>query len=456
MASNNFIQFPSNFIWGAATSAYQIEGAWNEGGRGMSIWDTFCLQEGKINNGEHGEVAANHYQLWPEDVAIMSELGLQTYRFSISWPRIFPFGNGKINTTGLDFYDCLVDALLEKNILPFVTLYHWDLPQALQDKGGWGNRDTANHFADYARVIAERLGDRVKYWITHNEPMVTAMSGHLLGDHAPGIQDPIIALQAGYHLLLSHGLAIEALRSVLPSEAQVGITLNLNPFYPASESDKDRLAAQRGDALLNGLFLEPLFCGHFPAEVSEMIGPLLPVPQPGDFEHISNPLDFLGINYYSRIILKHDPAVILGQATQIQPEGNEYSQMWEIYPPGLYELLSQVWGKYHPSKIFITENGVPVPDGVDFDGKIRDYRRIRYLRDHLQQIHRAIKAGIPVQGYMVWSLLDNFEWAYGYQMRFGLVYVDFDNQKRTIKESGRWYSQVIQQNGFSPEAQLLP
>jgi len=450
MSTTEFLRFPENFVWGTATSAYQIEGAWDEDGRGLSIWDAFCRQPGKIRDGSSGDVASDHYHRWQEDVRIMAELGLKAYRFSISWPRVIPAGTGAVNPAGLDFYDRLVDALLAHGIEPFVTLYHWDLPQALQDRGGWGHRDTARHFAEYAHVVAERLGDRVACWITHNEPFVTVILGHLLGEHAPGLQDPFVAFQAAHHLLLSHGYAVEALRAATRRPLQIGITLNLNPVHPASDSEEDRLAATRIDGLLNRLFLDPLFLGRYPEDIQALLGPLFPQPQPDDLERIATPLDFLGVNYYTRAVMRHDPEFPLVQASQVYPEGNEYSQMWEIYPPGMYELLTRVWADYRPAQIYVTENGIPVPDGLDFDGRVRDERRIRYLRDHLVQVHRAISEGIPVRGYFVWSLLDNFEWAYGYQMRFGLVYVDYATQKRTVKESGWWYAGVIQRNGIDP------
>lgn len=454
MSNNHFLNFPDGFLWGAATSAYQIEGSWDQEGKGLSIWDIFAHIPEKTFQGHHGDEAADHYQRWAEDVALMSEIGLKVYRFSTSWPRILPSGSGPANNLGLDFYDRLVDALLSRNIQPFLTLYHWDLPQALQELGGWGNRDTAYRFAEYAQVMASRLGDRVKYWITHNEPLVMAMSGYLLGEHAPGIQDPVTALQAGHHLLLSHGLAVTALRDTLPAEAQIGITLNLNPIHPASEIEEDQRTAQRANALMNGIILDPLFHGHYPDDLLDTFGPLVPMMTTEEAWLISQPLDFLGINYYSRVVVKYDPASFLGQATQVHPVGSEYSQMWEIYPSGLSELLEQVWDHYHPASVIVTENGIPVPDGVDFDGKVRDYRRIQYLRDHILQVYQAISAGVPVHGYFVWSLLDNFEWAYGYQMRFGLVYVDFETKNRIIKESGRWFAQVIQDNGLDDRLAL--
>jgi beta-glucosidase len=451
MSRETMIHFPEGFRWGVAASAYQIEGGYNEDGRGLSIWDTFCRQPGKIERGETGDVAADHYHRWREDVQIMADLGLPVYRFSIAWPRILPEGTGQVNPAGLDFYDRLVDALLEKGITPLPTLYHWDLPQALQDQGGWGNRETAQHFAEYARIVGERLSDRVQNWITHNEPFVAAVAGHFTGEHAPGLQDPFLTFKAGHHLLLSHGYAVEALRATAKQPLQVGIALNLSPVHSASDSEADQQAAHRYDGVLNRLFLDPVLRAQYPEDMVELLGPVMPQLEPDDMKHIAIPLDFVGINYYSRTVIRYDPDFPLIQASEIKPEGREYSQMWEIYPPGIYELLTRVWNDYRPTNIFVTENGVCVPDGVDFDGRVRDYRRIRYLRDHLVQVHRAIAEGVPVRGYLVWSLLDNFEWAYGYRMRFGLTYVDFETQKRTIKESGYWFAQVIRDNGFDPE-----
>ncbi|HET92253.1 MAG TPA: beta-glucosidase [Chloroflexi bacterium] len=443
------VYFPDGFVWGTATAAYQIEGAWDENGRGLSVWDTFCRQPGKVRHGDTGDVAADHYHRWREDVGLMAELGLKAYRFSVSWPRIIPAGSGSVNPAGLDFYDRLVDELLARGIEPFVTLFHWDLPQVLQDRGGWPNRDTVYHFAEYARVVGQRLGDRVTCWITHNEPFVVAILGYFLGEHAPGLQDPVAAFQTGHHLLLSHGYAVEALRGVTDRPLQVGITLNLRPVHPASDTEADRQAARRLDGVLNRIFLDPLLRGRYPADVQTLLGPVFPVLEPGDLTRIAVPIDFLGINYYSRTVARHDPDYPLIQAVQTHPEGNEYSQMWEIYPEGIYELLTRVREEYDPARIYITENGIPVPDGLDFDGRVRDERRIRYLRNHLFHIHRAIEAGVPVEGYFVWSFSDNFEWAYGYDMRFGIVYVDYETQQRTVKDSGRWYAEVILRNGLA-------
>lgn len=446
------LKFPEGFVWGAITAAYQIEGAWNEDGKGPSIWDTFVRQPGRIERSETADVSVDHYHRYPEDIALMQELGLQAYCFSIAWPRLLPEGTGKVNQAGLDFYDRLVDGLLAKNILPYVMLYHWDLPQALQDKGGWGERFIIDAYCEYARLVARRLGDRIPAWVTHNEPMVISLGGHFTGELAPGIQDPFVALRVAHNLLVSHGQAVQVLRTELPKSARIGIILNITPTYPASATDADRQAAQRYDGIANRMFLDPIFKGAYPADMLEMFGPIFPEVQPGDLQTISAPLDFVGLNYYMRAVMQHDPDVPILQASQVYPPESEYSQMWEIYPPGMYDMLTRIQADYSPKQVYITENGVCVPDGPDFDGRVRDERRIRYLRDHLAQVRRAIQAGVPLKGYFHWTLMDNFEWAFGYRMRFGLVYMDFATQKRIIKDSGRWYKNVIQENGFDPEA----
>lgn len=440
--------FPKDFVWGVATSAYQIEGAWNRDGRGPSIWDTFSHTPGKVFNNENGDVAADHYHRWKQDVALMSELGIQAYRFSTSWTRILPSGDGKVNQKGLDFYSRLVDELLRRGIEPYVCLFHYDLPQALQDKGGWPNRETAFRFADYARVVADSLSDRVRVWFTHNEPWVTAVIGHFIGEHAPGTKDLPATIKALHHVLLSHGLAADAIRSAAKQPVQIGITLNLNPVQPATSSRKDVEAAARGDVFANRVQLDPLLKGTSPMLSSPLAKVLAgKIIQDGDLQKIRQ-LDLLGVNYYTRTVLKHDPLLPVVNFAQVYPEGNEYSMMWEMYPEGMYETLKMVWD-YHPScRIMVTENGVPAPDGIDFDGRVRDERRIRYLQQHIAQVHRAIEDGIPVEAYFHWSLMDNFEWALGYSQRFGLVYVDFKTQERIIKDSGRWFANVIRQNGL--------
>jgi len=448
MTEKTFLHFPGNFVWGAATAAYQVEGAWNEDGKGPSIWDTFCHQPGNIARDETGDVAIDHYHRWEGDIGIMADLDLRAYRFSISWPRIMPQGTGAVNPAGLDFYDRLVDGLLKHGIEPCATLYHWDLPQALQDRGGWPNRDTVHHFAEYARVVAGRLGDRVTTWVTHNEPFVIALAGYYFGNFAPGVKDLGAALKAVHHLLLSHGYAVEALRDTARCKLQIGITLDFHPIHSASDTEQDRQAATRFDTARNRLFADPVCLGKYPEELDAIYGSLLPRVEPEDLKRIATPIDFLGVNYYTRAVIQHDPEAPFAKARRILPEGNDYSQMWETYPAGIHELLTRLWADYHPAKILITENGDAVPDGLDIDGRVRDVRRIRYLRDHLAQIHRAIVDGVPVGGYFAWSLMDNFEWAYGYGMRFGIVYVDYESLKRTVKDSGRWYAQVIRDNGL--------
>ena len=440
--------FPKDFVWGVATSAYQIEGAWNEDGRGLSIWDTFSHTPGKTPNGDNGDVAADHYHRWKQDVALLSELGIQAYRFSVAWPRVLPEGTGMVNRKGLDFYDHLVDELLRRKIQPYVCLFHWDLPQALQDKGGWPNRQTANHFAEYARVVAARLGDRVPVWFTHNEPWVAAFVGHFLGEHAPGMKDMGAAIKSLHHIMLSHGLAVDAILAEAKRPVQIGLTQNINPVHPATDSKKDVAAAQRVDMFMNRIVLDPLLRGTSPI-LDSAVAKLLTgrVVQDGDLEKIRR-ADILGLNYYSRAVMKHDSKFPVINVAQVFPEGNEYSGMWEIYPEGMYETIKMAADYGSPCRIMVTENGIPVPDGLDYDGRVRDERRIRYLKSHLAQVRRAIDDGMPVEGYFNWSLLDNFEWALGYGQRFGLVYVDFKTQKRVIKDSGRWFARVIQQNGF--------
>jgi beta-glucosidase len=444
-----FHKFPSEFVWGCASSAYQVEGAWNEDGKGQSIWDTFVHAPDHIVNNETGDVAVDHYHLFKDDVSLMKKLNLAAYRFSVAWTRILPSGKGTVNQVGLDFYDRLVDELLRRRIEPYVCLFHWDLPQGLQDNGGWPNRDTAYAFARYARIVAERLSDRVKVWFTHNEPWVAAMGGYFAGQHAPGIKDVKQAFQALHHLLLSHGLAAEAIRATARQPVRIGITLNLNPVHPASESKNDHAAAARMDTVINRSTLDPLLKGTSPIQefaVGKLIsGSLI---KSTDLEKIHT-LDLLGVNYYTRTVVKYDRKFPVVAASQIHPQGNEYSGMWEIYPEGIYETLKRIWQDYHPMcDLMVTENGIPVPDGLDFDGRVRDERRVRYLRDHLHQVHRTISEGIPVKGYFHWSLMDNFEWALGYGQRFGLIHVDFKTQERTIKDSGRWFAKVINENGI--------
>jgi beta-glucosidase len=447
----DFISFPPGFIWGTATSAYQIEGAWNEDGKGPSIWDTFAHTPGKIYHGETGDIATDTYHRWKDDIQLMKSLGLQTYRFSIAWSRVLPTGKlQSINRAGLDYYDRLVDELMVNGIQPLPTLFHYDLPQALQDDGGFATRETACQFSEYAGLMAEKLGDRVSNWITINEPMVFAANGHLSGEHAPGFKDIQSAIAVVHYQLLGHGMAVQTIRAASKRPVSIGIALNLSPVYPASPSKEDVQAAARYDGLQNRSTLDPIFRGNYPQELLELVGLLLPSMETDDLKIISTPIDFLGVNYYTRSVIRNEPGVPFVELTPVNPEGNPYSQMWEIYPDGIYELLVRLHKEYHPASIMITENGIPVADDLDFDGRVRDIRRIQYLQDHLIKVQQSIQEGVPVSGYLVWSLMDNFEWALGYRTRFGLVYVDFETQKRTVKASGEWYRKVIASNGFTP------
>lgn len=441
------LEFPQGFLWGAATASYQIEGAWNEDGKGESIWDRFSHTPGKVVDGDTGDIACDHYHRWMDDIRLMREIGLKAYRFSTSWPRVLPVGRGKVNPLGLDFYDRLVDGLLAAGIQPFITLYHWDLPQALQELGGWGNRDVAYWFADYAALVGRRLGDRVKHWITHNEPWVVAVLGHWNGYHAPGLADPRLAIQVAHHLLLSHGEAVRALRDAGGANANVGITLNLSPVHPATKSEADQAAARRQDSFLNRWFLDPLFKGAYPPDLLDLYGEFAPQVKPGDMARIQASIDFLGVNYYTRSIVKDDPSAPLLRTASVQIEGAEYTEMgWEVYPPGLWELLTRLQRDYNPPALYVTENGCAFRDEVNEQGQVDDERREAYLREHFIQAHRAIQDGVKLHGYFVWSLMDNFEWAWGYTKRFGLAYVDYPTQRRILKRSGRWYSAVIAQN----------
>lgn len=446
------ITFPPDFLWGTATASYQIEGATHEDGRGMSIWDTFCRVSGAVANGDTGDVACDHYHRYLDDVELMSRLGIKGYRFSIAWPRILPLGTGKVNSAGLDFYDRLVDRLLAKDIEPFATLYHWDLPQALQDKGGWPDRSVVEAFVRYADVVSQRLGDRVHQWMTHNEPFCTAWLGYGLGQHAPGMQDVQAALQTAHHVLLSHGQAVRVLRGNGGAKTKVGIVTNLTWADAFSDSPEDQAAAHRFEGLHNRWFLDPLFKGDYPADMLELFGPLAPTMQDGDMAAIAAPLDFLGVNYYNRSVLSEDNGWLPLRVKFHRPEG-EYTEMdWEVYPPGLYNVLMWVHQTYAPPAMYVTENGAAYQDEVTPDGQICDDKRQAFLAGYIAQAHRAIQSGAPVRGYFVWSLMDNFEWAHGYTKRFGIVHVDYETQKRTIKQSGEWYAQVTKENGFAETA----
>ncbi|MGH7434784.1 MAG: GH1 family beta-glucosidase [Polyangiaceae bacterium] len=447
--------FPPGFVWGSATSSYQIEGGATEDGRGESIWDRFCKTPSNIRDASNGDVACDHYHRWREDIALMKELGHRAYRFSVAWPRVLPAGRGLLEERGLDFYSRLVDGLLAAGITPYVTLYHWDLPQALQDHGGWASRYTAEAFAEYTDAVSRCLGDRVKHWITHNEPWCASMVAHEKGAHAPGLRDGAVALQASHHLLLSHGLAVRVLRANSRG-CEVGITLNLSPAHAASQDPADVDAQRRYDGYINRWFLDPVYRGAYPADIvrdyteaglwSRQDATLV---RPGDLHTIAAPTDFLGINYYNRAVVRTDPDAgrdNLPRCEQVPQPGPHTDIGWEVYAEGMFETLMRVHREYRPAKIYITENGASYADRPDAHGRVEDAKRISFLRDHLKATHRAMREGVRVAGYFAWSLMDNFVWSHGYEERFGLTWVDYATQKRTPKASAHWYRGVIAEN----------
>lgn len=452
------LTFPQGFLWGTATASYQIEGAYNEDGKGESIWDRFSHTPGAIYQFQNGDIACDHYHRWEEDENLMAMLGLTAYRFSISWPRIFPEGKGTTpNAKGLMFYDRLVDTLLEKNIQPMITLYHWDLPQALEDNGGWLNPDTAQYFADYAAVIFKKLGDRVTRWITLNEPWVSAFLGYGNAYHAPGKKDAKGAIIAAHNLLLGHGLTVRAYRAT-GLFGQIGITLNLGPMHVATESAEDKAATKRYDGFLNRWFLDAVLKGQYPSDIWDWYTQKgwNFVINPEDMQIINTPINFLGINYYTRGVIAADPHDPFLNAKNLPGIGERTEMDWEIYPTGLYELLIRLKKEYLttesstqtvPLPVYITENGAAFYDKVK-DGKVNDKKRIDYLTAHLKQAYKAIQDGVNLRGYFIWSLIDNFEWAYGTSKRFGIVYTDYPTQKRIIKDSALFYKQVIADNGL--------
>jgi beta-glucosidase len=445
-----FASFPKGFRWGTATASYQIEGAVKADGRGVSIWDTFSHQPGKIKTGETGDAACDHYNRWASDVDLMKRLNANSYRFSIAWPRVFPDGRGALNPKGLDFYERLTDALLKKSIEPFVTLYHWDLPQKLQDEGGWTNRATAEAYGVYADAVTRRLGDRVKNWMTHNEPLTAVFFGHVLGIHAPGLRDLGASLHVSHHINLSHGRGVQAIRANVKN-GKAGIVNVALQVEPASDKPADAAAAKRYDGAVMRWFNDPVFKGEYPPDVVENYEKLfrrkdlLPI-QAGDMKTISAPTDFLGVNYYTRQLIGAGLEPPAG--TRVAPPVNPVTAMdWEIYPQGLYEVLKRLHRDYQPPAIYVSESGAAFPDTLTPDGKVNDTQRQNYLREHFLAAHRAMTEGVPLKGYFVWSLLDNFEWAEGYAKRFGLVYVDYPTQRRIVKQSGAWFAEVAKQNG---------
>jgi beta-glucosidase len=472
-AAAGSLQFPPGFVWGAATAAYQVEGAVTADGRRASIWDTFSHTPGAIADGTTGDVAADHYHRYAEDVGLMAEIGLRAYRFSVAWPRIVPSGSGQLNQKGIDFYSRLVDALLERGITPLATLYHWDLPQPLQDAGGWANRDTAKRFAEYAAVVGAALGDRVATFSTLNEPWCSAFLGYGNGLHAPGLADPALALRAAHHLLLAHGRGVAALRETLPAFAQVSITLNLFVVRGAFASDGE--AVRHVDAMTNRIFLDPLLRGAYPADLLDDTAPITDwsFVRDGDLATIAAPIDMLGVNFYSPSLVTaatddlvatakrraHDahepdgPAPWPGSnlAYDVPQDGPYTAMRWRIDPASLEELLLRVRHDYPGVPLVITENGAAFDDVVDPLGGVHDADRVAYIDAHLRAVNAAIESGADVRGYFVWTLLDNFEWAWGLAKRFGLVHVDYATQVRTLKDSALWYREVITANGLPPE-----
>lgn len=458
-------KFADDFLWGAATSACQIEGGAAAGGRGDSIWDVFARRPGRIADGASPATACDHFRRYHEDAALMARLGIGAYRFSVAWPRVFPRGYGAVNRTGLDFYDRLTDTLLEHAITPLATLYHWDLPQGLQERGGWQVRDTARYFADFTEQVVRRLGDRVGLWATLNEPHTAAHLGHEYGVHAPGLRGLGNALQAAHHLLLAHGLAVEVLRDLAP-RARIGIALNVAPVHPAGDGDADGAAVERADGYLNRWYLDPLLRGAYPEDLSDAYRELEVLPEVHEYDlaTISAPLDFLGVNYYFRWLVAADGPgraglrqrelgfrVVRAGGTSAGSGGADapkHTAMgWEVYPDGLTEAVMRVAREYAPEAIYVTENGAAFDDDPGAEGDYDDGARQAYLHAHLEAAGAAVEAGAPLRGYFVWSLLDNFEWQHGYRKRFGLVHVDFRTGARTPRRSAYWYRDTIAAGG---------
>ncbi len=438
--------FPADFLWGAATSAYQIEGSPLADGAGASNWHRYAHTPGAIHNGDTGDAACDHYRRFGGDVDLMRTLGLNAYRFSIAWGRVLPQGTGRVNGRGLGFYERLVDALRGHGIEPAVTLYHWDLPVALEDRGAWVNPDSAGWFADYARVLFRRLGDRVRLWITLNEPWVVVDAGHVHGVHPPGQRDLGQAAAAGHNLLRAHGLAVQCYRS--EGRGRIGLTVNLEPKYPASERPRDREAARRAHAYMNRQFLDPVMLGRYPQSLSEIYGGDWRSPPQEELALIRQPIDFLGVNYYTRALVRDEQGAWPTRAgSERCAEGSYTETGWEVYPQGFLDTLLWVKDRYGDIPLYVTENGAAFLDPPPQDGNITDLARIAYLREHLRMVHEALRAGVDLRGYFVWSLLDNFEWQHGYAKRFGIVHVDYASQRRTPKASARFYRRVIESGG---------
>ena len=451
--------FPRDFKWGTATSSYQIEGAPTAGGKGPSVWDTFSHIEGKIKNGDTGDTACDHYHLWRDDIELLKKLGVNAYRFSISWPRIFPTGKeNEPNQIGLDFYSRLVDTLLENKITPFITLNHWDIPQGLEDIGGWPERDIVHEFVKYSYHVSKHLGDRVRNWITHNEPWCVSYLGYIEGHKPPGLINKWSkSLATAHHLLLSHGMAIPEIRNN-SKQSEIGITLNLNTAIPASGSTYDEDACRFFDGQFNRLYLNPLYNNEYPDDVFEYLKTKSLISESdlnfikqGDLNIISTKTDFLGVNYYSRAVIRNEEIDEKNNLPRNVDMGPKTDFGWEIYPPGIYDLLMRLKKEYKVQNIYITENGCSYSDGPNSEGKINDKRRIEYYRSHLTELKRAIEDGVPCSGYFAWSLMDNFEWAQGFSQRFGLIWVDFETLERIPKESYYWYKKYISANGLDED-----
>lgn len=453
---NNSSTFPDGFLWGAATSAYQIEGAPLADGAGPSIWQRFSHTPGNTVNSDTGDVACDHYHRWREDIALMKELGLQAYRFSVAWARIFPEGKGRLNQKGLDFYDKLVDGLLEAGIEPLLTLYHWDLPEALDDLGGWLNPDIAHWFADYGEAMYRRLDGRVKKWTTLNEPWVVMDGGYLQGVLAPGHSCHYEAPIAAHHLMRAHGAAVQAYRAVGAHE--IGLVVNIEPKYPASDNPNDLAATNRADAYMNRQFLDPALLGSYPKEMKEIFGEAWPDWPAEDFDLIRQKIDFVGLNYYTRAVTYDKPDALPVRAGTVRQPNKTYTETgWEVYPDGLSDTLLWLKTRYGDMPLYITENGSAFFDPPKpIHGRVIDPVRMDYLNQHLRAIRRAIEQGVDVRGYMAWSLMDNFEWSLGYAKRFGIVHVDFETLERTPKDTARYYSKIIESNGAVLDEPFLP
>ncbi|MCU0466460.1 MAG: GH1 family beta-glucosidase [Anaerolineae bacterium] len=436
--------FPSSFHWGAATSSYQIEGAALEDGRGECIWTRLSHTPGKVRDNHNGDVACDHYHRYAEDIALMQSLSLNAYRFSVSWPRVIPKGTGAANEPGLAFYDRLIDGVLEAGMTPYLTLYHWDLPQALQDRGGWANTDMPKWFADYTDLVTRRYGDRVKHWTTLNEPYVVAFVGHYEGRHAPGIRDLVLAYRVAHHTMLSHGQAVPVIRQNVP-DAEVSIVLDIWPSHPQTDTPEDHAAAVRFDGYHNRWFLDPVFKGTYPQDIIDWLGDKLRgVDDLSAISQANVPIDALGINYYTRAKMAHEPTGDFQMRRVLPDDSMVYTQMqWEVYPDGLHETLMRLHREYAPKSLYVAENGSAWEEDAPTGDVLEDPRRVDYLHKHLGAVERAIADGVPMSAYFAWSLMDNFEWAHGYHQRFGIVHVDFETLKRTPKRTALEYRDFI-------------